>query len=90
MSNVRVRVYGLLSLTRRQYLFSLGVGLLLLAALLVVWFTHGVHYLRHPWAPYLPLVVMAAVALEAIEVLIVLGKFRRLEAAEKAKRESAG
>ena len=85
MSQPRVRVYGLLSLTKRQYLVSLVLGLLLLGVLLVLWFTHGVRYVKHPWAPYLALVVVIGAALEAIEVLVVLRKFRRLEAEEQAK-----
>jgi hypothetical protein len=82
MSKPRVKVYGFLPLTKRQYLLSLLLGLLLLVALLGYWFIEGVKQINHPLAVYLPLVVMAAVALEAVEVLIVLGKFRRLEAKE--------
>lgn len=88
MSKPRVKVYGFLPLTKRQYLLSLVLGLLLLAALLGYWFTEGVKLIKHPLAPYLPLVVMAAVAIEAIEVLIVLGKFRKLEAGEREKQRT--
>ena len=104
MSKPRVKVYGFLSLTKRQYLLSLVLGLVLLTAFFIYWFTQGVQQLQAlatnekkqpdhwiaslviPLIPYLPLVLIAAVALEAIEVLIVLGKFRRLEAAEREKR----
>jgi uncharacterized membrane protein len=88
MSKPRVKVYGFLSLTKRQYLLSLVLGLILLVALMAYWFLEGVKVIKHPLAPYLPLVVLAAVALEAVEVVIVLGKFRRLDAAEKEKQGS--
>jgi hypothetical protein len=86
MAQPRIKVYGFLPLTKRQYLLSLVLGLILLGVLLAYWFLEGVKAINHPLAVYLPLVVLAAVALEAIEVMIVLGKFKKLEAAERDKQ----
>lgn len=91
MSVPRVKVYGFLSLTKRQYVASLIGTLLLLALLTPLWFFYGHHLVRDflraqapalvPAVELVPFVVLAALVVEAIEAWIVLRKFARLEAA---------
>lgn len=91
MSVPRVKVYGFLSLTKRQYVASLIGTLLLLVLLTPLWFFYGHHLVRDflraqapalvPAVEFVPFVVLAAVVIEAIEAWIVLRRFARLEAA---------
>jgi hypothetical protein len=89
---VRVKVYGLISLTRRTYLFCVAVGVVGLVALLVLWgLTAGTptpaekadNFPLTPiylWRNYAPWLLAAAALLEGIEVYVVLKRFRRAEA----------
>lgn len=89
---VRVKVYGLISLTRRTYLFCVAVGVVGMAALLVLWaLTAGTptpaekagKFPLTPiyiWRNYAPWLLAAAALLEGIEVYVVLKRFRRAEA----------
>jgi len=92
---VRVKVYGLIALTKRAYLICIGVGALGLVALLIVWATTvgpptpaetaGKYpltplYLWRNWAPW---IAAAAALIEGIEVAIVLRRFRRAEAEQQ-------
>jgi hypothetical protein len=91
----RVKVYGFLSLTKRQYLMTLVGALGLLVILTPLWFLQGHEYVRQffqarapalaPLVQYVPFVVLAAVVLEGIEVWLVLRKFARLEAEQRRK-----
>jgi hypothetical protein len=97
MSPPRVKVYGFLSLTKRQYLMTLIGALFLLVILTPIWFLQGHEMVRQflqarapgltPFVQYVPLIVLAAVVLEGIEVWMVLRKFARLEEAERLKKE---
>ncbi|MCS6977402.1 MAG: hypothetical protein NZM31_10400 [Gemmatales bacterium] len=94
MSVPRVKVYGFLSLTKRQYLATLIGTLLLLVLLTPLWFFYGHHLVRDflraqapslaPAVEFVPFVVLAAILIEGIEAWIVLRKFARLEATESA------
>jgi hypothetical protein len=98
---VRVKVYGLISLTRRAYLICVAVGGVGLLALLVLWaLTAGTptpaekagKFPLTPfyiWRNYAPWMLAAAALLEGIEVTIVLKRFRRAEA-EQQKAAGAG
>jgi membrane protein implicated in regulation of membrane protease activity len=88
---VKVKVYGLISLTRRGYMICLGVGVGMLVVLLLAWAL----FIAGPPTPaeqagaftlwtlvrvYTPLILLAAALLEGIEVYFVLRRFRRAEA----------
>jgi hypothetical protein len=93
---VRIRVYGLVSVSKRGYLTLVAIGLALLVVLLAV-----EAYLVWLWAPAeqgpaavevggwllllrnLHWLVLAAVILQGIEALIVLRRFARAEALHK-------
>jgi hypothetical protein len=89
---VRVKVYGLISLTKRTYLVWVAIGGLGLVALLVLWaLTAGTptpaekagNFPLTPfyiWRNYAPWLLAAAALLEGIEVYVVLKRFRRAEA----------
>jgi len=95
----RVKVYGFLSLTRRQYLWSVIIALLLLIVLTPLWFGGGEVSVRQfvalrapavaPLVQYLPLLVALAVLIEAVEVVLVLRKFNQLELAQGRDRRRA-
>jgi membrane protein implicated in regulation of membrane protease activity len=91
---VRIKVYGLISLTRRGYLMFLGAGLVLLVILLLLWALVLTEPLR-PDQPEeatfaqvlwtflrenLPWILLLAALLEVLEAFIVLRRFRRAEA----------
>jgi hypothetical protein len=96
MKPVRVKVYGLLSLTKRTYLVLQGIGLLFVVVLMILtvvlprpkvapgaqpspWITVVVWLLDNfLWIGLLTLF------LEAIETVVVLGRFARQEALQKA------
>jgi hypothetical protein len=93
---VRIKVYGLISLTRQGYLRFLAAGGVLLVVLFVLWAVviarlplHGeagsvVEVLWTMLRNYMPLLLLLAALLEAIEAAIVLGRFRRAEAQRQA------
>lgn len=95
MSPPRVKVYGFLSLTKRQYLITLAGALFLLLTLMPLWFLQGHEYVKQflqvqapalaPLVQYVPFIVLAAVLLEGIEVWLVLRKFAKLEAEQRQK-----
>jgi hypothetical protein len=96
MPPVRLKLYGLLAVTRRGYLLQLAVAATLLAGLLAVW-------LRMPGEPpgrgappdsplltfvrnlldHLPWIVLGLGLLVALEAVIVLRRFAQLEAAQQ-------
>lgn len=88
---VRVKIYGLISLTRRAYLYCVAVGVVGLVVLLVIWgLTAGPptpaeksgQFPLTPiyiWRNYAPWLLAAAALLEGIEVYVVLKRFRRAE-----------
>ncbi len=97
-SPVRIKVYGLISLTRRGYLICQALGLVLMVVFLLVWAV----FLRTPpsWPEpgagrpvvafwglvqnYLPGILLLTVLLEAVETYFVLRRFRRAEAGPQA------
>lgn len=93
----RVKVYGFLSLTKRQYLLTLVGALCLLLILTPLWFLQGHEYVRQflqlrapaliPIVQYVPYLVLGAMILEGIEVWLVLRKFKKLEEAQRLKDE---
>lgn len=99
MSLPRVKVYGFLSLTKRQYLFTLIGALLLLVLLTPLWFLYGHQLVRDflqaqaprlaPVVEFVPFIVLAALVVEGIEAWIVLRRFARLEAADAQARPEA-
>jgi hypothetical protein len=89
---VRVKIYGLISLTKRTYLTWVAVGAVGLVAMLVVWavsvgpptpaeaagqYPLTPWYLWRNWAPWL---IAAGGLLGGIEAYVVLRRFRRAEA----------
>ena len=93
MTPPRVKLYGLIPITRRRYIIQLVVALVLAAGLLLGWLLYWpkvratLEASRSPafdgvirfWnvAPFL---VLGIVALQLIEAWIVLRMFRRMEA----------
>jgi hypothetical protein len=88
----RIKLYGLISVTRRGYITQLVLAGILLAALLGMWL-----YLRAKISPavspevarirevfdYIPWVALGIAVLYAIEAVIVLRRFAREEAARR-------
>jgi hypothetical protein len=89
---VRVKVYGLISLTKRTYLICVAIGGVGLVVLLILWaLTAGTpspaekagKFPLTPffiWRNYAPWLLAAAALLEGVEVYVVLKRFRRAEA----------
>jgi hypothetical protein len=80
---VRVKVYGLVALTRRGYLicqmFGLALGLLLMA--LGIWGPReGIADFFVTFLNVLPSVSLVILTAGALETLVVLGQFRKKEA----------
>jgi hypothetical protein len=100
---VRVRLYGLVSLTRRHYLMQLAVVVVLAAGLLALWWFRWPDVrkaLRAAQSPVMdkaivffdaaPWVVGAVAVLQAVEAFFVLRAFRRKEAEKKLTAEVRG
>lgn len=96
MEPVRIKLYGLIRVTRRAYLFQLGLTALLLAVLFVTWYLLLVNVRLEPAdrlpravqfvfvvLNLLPYVVPILAGLFAIEAVLVLRQFARAEAARK-------
>jgi hypothetical protein len=91
---IRIKLYGLVSVTKRSYLVQLAVVIVLLAVLLGVWMRlpSGAElrdlppeYVRLLTAlSYLPWVVLACALLVAAEAFVVLRRFAREEALRRA------
>jgi hypothetical protein len=91
---IRIKLYGLVSVTKRGYVYQLVFAGIMLVALLVMWF-----YFRQKLNPeispsiaqlrgvldYLPWAVLAIALLYVLEATIVFRRF----AAEEAKRRTA-
>jgi hypothetical protein len=80
---VRVKVYGLVSLTRRAYLICQTVGLTLGLILMGIGFwgpRKGVSEFFAHFLDALPWVSLAILLAGALETALVLGQFRRKEA----------
>jgi hypothetical protein len=91
---IRIKLYGLISVTRRGYLTQLVLAAFLLAGLFGMWL-----YLRARINPaagpevarirelfdYVPWVALAIAVLYAIEATIVLRRFAREEARRRAQ-----
>jgi hypothetical protein len=89
---IRVKVYGVISLTKRGYLAWVAVGAAGLAAMLVVWAvttgppTPAERAGQYPltpwyvWRSWAPWIIAAGVLLGGIEAYFVLKRFRRAEA----------
>ena len=91
MTPVRVKLYGLIPMTRRRYLTQLVVALGLSAALLVAWWLYWPAVRASLQASrsdlldrvigfwdIAPFVIAGIVALQAVEAWVVLRKFRRM------------
>ncbi|MCI0455808.1 MAG: hypothetical protein L0Z62_02350 [Gemmataceae bacterium] len=93
---VRVKVYGLWSVTRRGYLTLLVLGLLLLLGLLAFWLLVPLPAVAAAapagggvlvWVlANLPWLILAAVLLEGMEAVYILRRFRREEALRRARQ----
>ena len=94
MEPVRVKLYGLFSLTRRRYLMQLVVGGVLMAVLLGLWLFHwlrlreqvrGLDLPSLDWVITLldltPWLVLIIALLQSIEAYVVLRAFARKQAA---------
>jgi hypothetical protein len=91
---IRIKLYGLVSVTRRGYLVQLVAVVFLLAVLLGVWMNlPRTSDLRNPppefvrlvtLLSYLPWVVLAIAVLVAVEAFVVLRRFAREEAKRRA------
>ena len=89
---VRVKLYGILSLTKRTYLLLVAVGAVGLLALLIWWavdtgpptpLEQSGKYPLTPWFVWRnwgPWMIAAGYLLGGLEVLLVLRRFRRAEA----------
>jgi hypothetical protein len=90
---VRVRLYGIVSLTKRRYLAQLAVAVVLAAGLMALWYFQWPAVRRHLLAIGTPLmnravdfwdaapwVIGALAVLQAVEAFFVLRAFRRKEA----------
>jgi hypothetical protein len=89
---VRVKIYGLLWVTRRAYLAWVGVGAAGLVVVLIGWaltitpatpLEKSGEYPLHPWylwRVYAPWLVAAGFLLGGVEAYFVLRRFRRAEA----------
>jgi hypothetical protein len=89
---VRVKVYGLVALTRRAYLVCQTIGLALGLLLMAI----GIWAPRREVADFfatflnlLPSVSLVILTAGALETLMVLGQFRRKEAERKDQRGGA-
>jgi hypothetical protein len=96
MDPVRIKLYGLITVTRRGYIARLAVGLVLAVGLLAVWYWLPAPNLSPEvieesrflavsvWLlTYLPWVVFGAVALGAIEAAVVFRRLAREEALQR-------
>jgi hypothetical protein len=91
---IRIKLYGLVSVTRRGYLVQLVLAGILLVALVVMWLyfrakldpsiSEGVRRMRE-WFDYLPWVVLVIALLYVIEATLVLRRFAREEAKRRAQ-----
>jgi hypothetical protein len=90
---VRVKLYGLFSMTRRRYMTQLVVAGLLVVALLVVWLVYcltirqqarGLPSLEHVvlLLDLLPWIALGLGALQALEAFVVLRAFARKQAGQ--------
>jgi hypothetical protein len=91
---IRIKLYGLFSVTRRGYITQLVLAGILLAALLGMWL-----YLRERINPavapevarirdvfdYVPWIALGIAVLYAIEAILVLRRFAREEARRRAQ-----
>lgn len=96
MEPVRIKLYGLFSLTRRRYVVQFVVALLLAGLLLAGWWWVGrgvseqFQLGKDPaldrfilfWR-FLPFAVLGLMGLQMIEACVVLRLFRRKEAAQR-------
>jgi hypothetical protein len=92
---VRIKLYGLISLTKRGYLVWCAIGAAGLVALLIVWLVtitpatpleKSGQYPLNPWylwRSYAPWLIAAGFLLGGLEVFFVLRRFRRAEAEQK-------
>lgn len=87
---VRIKLYGLLSMTRRGYLAQLITGIVLLVSLFLAWYAFWPYRRLEPRAGgmgvtiwlmhHLPWLLLILGLLFAVEAVIVLRRFRRAEA----------
>jgi hypothetical protein len=91
---IRIKLYGLVSVTKRGYLVQLAVVVVLLAVLLGIWALPSAGDVRDlppeygrllTFLHYLPWVVLACTVLVAVEAFVVLRRFAREEALRRAK-----
>lgn len=92
---IRIKLYGLMSVTKRGYLVQLGVTVVLLAVLLGVWWRLPPAAESANLPPefgrlltalsYLPWVVLGIAVLVGLEAFVVLRRFGRAEALRRAK-----
>ena len=98
MTPVRVKLYGMIPITRRRYVKQLVVALVLSSALLLAWWLYWPNVrgsleasrsdvldgVVRFWnvAPYL---ILGMVVLQGIEAWVVLRRFRRKEAEQATK-----
>lgn len=96
MEPVRIKLYGLIRVTKRGYVFQLGLTALLLAVLFVTWYLLLVNVQpnRDPKLPpavafvlavldLLPYVIPILAGLFATEAAVVLRRFAHAEAARR-------
>jgi hypothetical protein len=91
---IRIRLYGLVSVTKRGYIAQLVVAGIMLVALVVLWLytrskldpsiSEGVAHMRQMF-DYLPWVVLAITLLYVLEATLVLRRFAREEAKRRAQ-----
>ena len=91
---IRIKLYGLVTVTKRGYLIQLAVVVVLLAVLLGIWLRVRAADLRDlpPSAERLfqllnalPWVVLACAVLVAVEAYVVLRRFARAEAERRSR-----
>jgi hypothetical protein len=92
---VRIKLYGVFSLTKRAYLVWIAIGTVGLLALLIVWFVtitpetpleKSGKYRLNPWylwRVYAPWLIAGGLLLGWLEAYLVLKRFRRAEAEQQ-------
>ena len=90
---VRIRVYGLIEVTKRGYIVMLCIAVVLLVTLVTLMYvspTGSAAFRSFPreWRLSLPWVLGAAVLLAALEAVMIFRRFAREEARQRAEASS--
>lgn len=101
---VRIKMYGLFSMTKRTYLIWVGIGAAGLFGLLIAWVVSVTRVPETPlekigqtplhpwylWRAYGPWIIAAGLLLGMAEAYVVLRRFRRAEAERQQPKTPQG